>query len=93
MKLSLYPSLLTLLAASGNKLTSLSSSFKSQRLKFNLIINENLSVFDEDFEGSNDDDDVFDIDGVYSVFGNDTPEKGDSRYKPPGMALLVFPDK
>ena len=51
---------------------------------------ENLSVFDEDFEGSNDDDDVFDIDGVYTVFGNDTPEKGDSRYKPSGMAILLF---
>ncbi|CAG5112495.1 Oidioi.mRNA.OKI2018_I69.chr2.g6707.t1.cds [Oikopleura dioica] len=47
---------------------------------------ETNSIFDERFdnyglESSGDDD--FDIDAIYTVFGNDTPERGDSRYKPP----------
>ncbi|CBY34215.1 unnamed protein product [Oikopleura dioica] len=39
------------------------------------------SLLEEYFESSSDEDN-FDIDAYYTVFGNDTPEKGDLRYKP-----------
>lgn len=81
MRLVLFSSLLGLIATSRKK-SSLFSTLESNQK------HELLSVLEEYFESSSDEDN-FDIDAYYTVFGNDTPEKGDLRYEPSGMS--VFP--
>ena len=80
MRLVLFSSLLGLISTSRKK-SSLFSTLESNQK------HELLSVFEEYFESSSDEDN-FDIDAYYTVFGNDTPEKGDLRYKPSGMSVF-----